>query len=153
MLRGNRSTYEGETASVRDAINVPQPIRRPSVPIVVGGNGERVTWGLAARFADELNLDGMWPEEVKEAMPVIAERCREAGRDPATLPVSIHIWWERLRSRDPRTLLEGYREAGVSRAITLVKDAADDDEALPRFRAAAIEAGATLADELPFTGS
>jgi F420-dependent oxidoreductase-like protein len=152
MLRGNRSTYEGETSSVHDAINVPQPLQRPSVPIVVGGNGERVTWGLAARFADELNLDGMWPDEVKESMPVIAERCREAGRDPATLPVSIHIWWERLRGGDARKLLEGYREAGVSRAITLVKESAADDEALPRFRAAAIEAGATLADEVAFPG-
>jgi F420-dependent oxidoreductase-like protein len=152
MLRGNRSTFAGEIHSVDDAINVPQPLQKPSVPIVVGGNGERVTWGLAARFADELNLDGMWPDEVKESMPVIAERCREAGRDPATLPVSIHIWWERLRSRDARTLLEGYREAGVSRAITLVKDAAADDEALPKFRAAAVEAGATVADEVPFSG-
>lgn len=152
MLRGNRSTYEGETASVRDAINVPQPVKRPHVPIVVGGNGQRVTWGLAAEFADELNLDGMQPNEVREAMPVIAERCREAGRDPSTLPVSIHVWWERLAHGDARELLEGYREAGVSRAIALVRDGATDDEALPRFRAAAIAAGATLADEVPFAG-
>ena len=152
MLRGNRSTYAGETASVDDAINVPQPLQRPHVPIVVGGNGQRVTWGLAAQFADELNLDGMRPNEVAEAMPIIAERCREAGRDPATLPVSIHIWWERLRRGDARQLLEGYREAGVSRAIALVKEAADDDEALPRFRAAAIESGATMAEEQPFPG-
>src|SRR4051794_6894697 len=65
MLRRNRSTYAGDTASVEDAINVPQPLQRPSVPIVVGGNGQRVTWGLAAQFADELNLDGMWPNEVR----------------------------------------------------------------------------------------
>jgi F420-dependent oxidoreductase-like protein len=146
MLRGARSTYAGETASVDDAINIPQPLQRPSVPIVVGGNGERVTWGLAAKYADELNLDGMWPDEVREAMPVIAERCREVGRDPATLPVSIHAWWERMRRGDPRALLEGYREAGVSRAITLVRSAATDDEALPAFRAAAVDSGATLAE-------
>ncbi len=152
MLRGNRSTYDGGTASVHDAINVPQPVGRPSVPIVVGGNGQRVTWGLAASFADELNLDGMTPDDVKAAMPIIRQRCEEAGRDPSTLAVSIHIWWEHLRRGDPRAMLEGYADAGVSRAITLVRDAAQDDEALPRFRAAAADAGATLAEERPFAG-
>jgi F420-dependent oxidoreductase-like protein len=149
MLRQTHATYAGETASVTDAINIPQPVQRPSVPIVVGGNGQRVTWGLAAKYADELNLDGMQPDEVREVMPVIAERCREVGRDPSTLPVSIHIWWDRLRRGDPRALLEGYREAGVSRAITLVKSAATDDEALPKFRAAAVDSGATMGDARP----
>lgn len=151
MLRGNRSSYAGETASVEDAINVPQPLQRPSIPIVVGGNGQRVTWGLAARFADELNLDGMRPHEVREALPVVAERCREAGRDPSTLKISVHWWGERLPA-DPRKLLEGYREAGVHRVMGLVKASATDDEALPRLREAAIDAGAAFAEERPFAG-
>jgi len=28
---------------------------------MVGGNGKLVTWRLAARYADELNLDGCYP--------------------------------------------------------------------------------------------
>jgi hypothetical protein len=32
---------------------------------MVGGNGPNVTWRLAARYADELNLDGMTPTEVR----------------------------------------------------------------------------------------
>ena len=61
---------------------------------MVGGNGPNVTWRLAARHADELNVDGMSPDEVAEALPVIRGRCEEIGRDPATLPVSVHIWGE-----------------------------------------------------------
>ena len=61
---------------------------------MVGGNGPNVTWRLAARFADELNLDGLTPGEVVEALPVIAQRCEEIGRDPATLKVSVHTWYE-----------------------------------------------------------
>ena len=100
MLEGDRhqhATFEGALRQVRDAINVPKPIQQPRVPIMVGGNGPNVTWRLAARYADELNLDGLTPAEVAEALPVIAARCEEIGRDPATLPVSVHVWSETLR--------------------------------------------------------
>src|SRR6185436_18457949 len=92
MLDGDRhqhATFSGEHAGVRDAINVPKPIQRPRVPIMVGGNGPNVTWRLAARFADELNLDGLEPAEVEEALPTIRRRCEEVGRDPSTLRVSV----------------------------------------------------------------
>ena len=49
---------------------------------MVGGNGPNRTWRLAARFADELNVDWLSPDEVAEARPVIASRCEEIGRDP-----------------------------------------------------------------------
>ena len=51
-----------------------------------------MTWRLAARFADELNLDAMMPAQTAAALPVIRERCEEIGRDPATLEVSVYIW-------------------------------------------------------------
>ena len=47
--------YEGQYAHVRGAINVPKGIQQPRIPIIVGGNGERVTAGYAIRYADELN--------------------------------------------------------------------------------------------------
>lgn len=144
MLREPRASYQGPTAAIAGAINVPQPVQRPAVPIVVGGNGRDVTWRLAARFADELNLDNVAVDEMADAMAVIADRCAEIGRDPATLRVSVHIWWEALERADPARLLEAYRVAGVSRVMALVRRAADRDDALPAFRAAAVAAGATL---------
>src|SRR6185295_1099606 len=114
MLAGDKhrhATYEGTYAHVRNAINVPKPIQQPRVPIMVGGNGPNVTWRLAARHADELNLDGMSPEEV----PTIRARCEEIDRDPATLAISVHIWTEMSGDAgQPRIdLLGGYRDAGV----------------------------------------
>ena len=150
MLGGDRhehATYDGEHSSVRNAINVPKPIQRPRVPIMVGGNGPNVTWRLAAKHADELNLDGLKPTEVSEALPVIASRCDEIGRDPKTLSVSLHIWTEHSRATGPERvdLLAGYRETGIDRVMTLIKASARDDEALESFAADARAAGLELA--------
>jgi F420-dependent oxidoreductase-like protein len=150
MLAGDRhqhATSEARYARVRDAINVPKPIQRPRVPIMVGGNGPKVTWRLAARHADELNLDGLSPAEVTEALPVIASRCEEIGRDPASLPVSVHVWSETTaKTGTARSdLLAGYREAGVSRVMGLIRASARSDDALESLvedaRAAGVELG------------
>ena len=148
MLAGDRhqhATYEGVYSQVRDAINVPKPIQRPRVPIMVGGNGPNVTWRLAARHADELNLDGLSPSEVAEALPVIAGRCEEVGRDPATLPVSVHLWGEDIADGGAARIerLAAYREIGVKRVMGLVRESARSDEALESLvedaRAAGVE--------------
>src|SRR5438552_901840 len=61
MLAPGRATFEGRHAHVRDAIHEPKGLQQPRIPILVGGNGPNVTWRLAARFADELNLDALTP--------------------------------------------------------------------------------------------
>jgi F420-dependent oxidoreductase-like protein len=152
MLDGDkaaRATYEGERARVLNAYNVPKPIQRPRLPIMIGGNGPNVTWRLAARFADELNLDGMEPGEVRAAIPTIRARCEEIGRDPATLRISVHVWSESWtgptsgRARVDR--LGAYAELGVARVQTLVQASADSDEALESFAEDAEAAGVPMA--------
>jgi alkanesulfonate monooxygenase SsuD/methylene tetrahydromethanopterin reductase-like flavin-dependent oxidoreductase (luciferase family) len=151
MMEPGRATFEGQHASVRGAINLPKPLQQPRVPIMVGGNGRNVTWRLAARFADEINVDGMPAEELRdEAMPLIRQRCEEIGRDPATLKVSAHIWWAQLDEAPSRAeMLAQYRDAGVSRVMTMVRATAHDPGELERFREDALEAGAELAGGVP----
>jgi F420-dependent oxidoreductase-like protein len=154
MLAGDKhdhASFEGAHSQVRDARNVPKPIQRPRVPILVGGNGANVTWRLAARYADELNLDGMTPSEVAEALPVIASRCEEVGRDPSTLPVSVHLMREPLRPTGaPRIdLLAAYRDLGVSRVMGLNLDTARTDEALEALAEDARAAGVEMDRAIP----
>jgi F420-dependent oxidoreductase-like protein len=135
MLAGDRhehATYEGVHSQVRDAINVPKPIQRPRVPVMVGGNGPNVTWRLAARFADELNLDGLSPDEVAEALPVVRSRCEEIDRDPATLAVSVHVWKTDLATGGQSRIdqLAAYRDLGISRVMGLLDASAETDDAL-----------------------
>jgi F420-dependent oxidoreductase-like protein len=146
MLGGGRATYEGPAARVRDAINVPRGIQEPRVPILVGGNGPNRTWRLAARFADELNLDWLTPEEIVEARPVIASRCAEIGRDPRTLRLSVNIGRDDSAVEGaPRVdLLRRYGDAGVDRVMTLIWASAGDDGALERFAEDCVAAGAEL---------
>jgi F420-dependent oxidoreductase-like protein len=147
MLRPGKATFSGEYAHVAGAINNPKGLQQPRVPIMVGGNGPNVTWRLAAKFADELNLDGMSPAAVRAALPVIAARCEEINRDPASLHVSVHIWRGNLPPAgvQRRDLIAGYREAGVHRVQTLVSACVDTDEALEGFAEDCRAAGAELA--------
>lgn len=119
MLGPGRATYQGEHAHVIDAVHEPKGVQA-RVPILIGGNGPNVTWRLAARFADELNLDALMPAQVAAALPVIRERCEEIGRDPASLKVSVYIWGAPAEVRPGRErtdrLLE-FAELGLDLAI------------------------------------
>jgi F420-dependent oxidoreductase-like protein len=150
MLEGDKhqhATFAGEYSSVRDARNVPKPIQRPRVPIMVGGNGPNVTWRLAAKYADELNLDGMTPAELREALPVIRARCEEIGRDPSTLAISVHIWQQQFSHGGQERVdrLAGFVELGVNRVMGLDFASAREDEALERVAEDARAAGVELA--------
>lgn len=146
MLAPGRATYAGSEASVHDAINEPKGVQQPRVPIVVGGNGPNRTWRLAARYADELNLDWLSPEEVADARPVIESRCAEIGRDPATLRVSVNIGRDHSEPEGAARvdLLRRYADARVDRVMTLIRASAEDEAALERFAEDCSAAGCEL---------
>jgi F420-dependent oxidoreductase-like protein len=97
MFGPGRSSYDGRFAHVRGAINIPKGIQQPRIPIIVGGNGQRVTAGLAIRYADELNYVFLSPAEVAERMASVRARCETEGRDPATLRFSLYTRDEEMR--------------------------------------------------------
>jgi len=146
MLGPGHATYAGAHASVTDAINEPRGLQEPRVPVIVGGNGPNVTWRLAARHADELNLDWLSPDEVRAALPVIRSRCEEIGRDPATLRLSVNIGRDTYAiAGAPRVeLLTAYREVGAVRVMGLLQASATSDEALASLAEDARAAGCKL---------
>ena len=120
MLGPGHASYEGRYASVHDAIHEPKGLQEPRIPIMVGGNGPKVTWRLAARFADELNLDALMPAEVEAALPIIAERCTEIGRDPKSLRVSVYVWGrpaDVAPGRERRDRMREFESLGIDRLI------------------------------------
>src|SRR5690348_16604420 len=85
MLRGEEASLEGKWYTARGAMNNPR--LRPSIPIMLGGQGEKKTFRLAARFADHLNII-CDIDDLARKVSVVRERCEEIGRDPATLATS-----------------------------------------------------------------
>jgi F420-dependent oxidoreductase-like protein len=144
-----RASFDGPHASVHDAINVPKPLQA-RLPVVVGGNGPTVTWRLAARYADEVNLDKMLPADVEQALPVIRSRCEEIGRDPATLRVSVHISRHDKVAPGAERIdrLARYRELGVARTIEFLPATAHDDDALASYADDMVQAGCERAAPL-----
>ncbi|MFF2084635.1 LLM class F420-dependent oxidoreductase [Nocardia sp. NPDC058176] len=85
MLRGQHPTFDGKWYRAQNAMN--EPRIRDDLPILLGGGGEKKTFGLAARFADHLNIICN-ASELPRKLDALHQRCAEAGRDPATLETS-----------------------------------------------------------------
>ncbi|WP_206487246.1 LLM class F420-dependent oxidoreductase [Rhodococcus sp. KRD162] len=85
MLRGQRPTFDGLWYQVENAMNEPRV--RDDLPIMLGGGGEKKTFGLAAQFADHLNIicDAT---ELPRKIAAVQARCEEVDRDPKDLETS-----------------------------------------------------------------
>jgi alkanesulfonate monooxygenase SsuD/methylene tetrahydromethanopterin reductase-like flavin-dependent oxidoreductase (luciferase family) len=68
---------------------LPKPVQQPHPPLLVGGSGKRGTVEPAVRWANEYNTTGASPEVCRERRAVLDRACEAAGRDPATLPLSL----------------------------------------------------------------
>jgi F420-dependent oxidoreductase-like protein len=64
-------------------------LRRPDIPILVGGSAKPGTVGPAVRFADEYNTFFANLDGVRERKRALDEACERAGRDPQTLRYSL----------------------------------------------------------------
>lgn len=128
MQQPGRTTWHGEHFHVEDVTSEPRSIHQPRMPLIVGGNGQKVTWRLAARFADELNLDGPTIDEIAEWMPTIRQRCEEIGRDPASMPVSTLLRWRGVSGQQRVEGLQRLAEIGLSRILTDQVALMDSDE-------------------------
>jgi F420-dependent oxidoreductase-like protein len=86
MLAGTRPTFEGRWYRVRDAVNSPPPIS--TIPIMIGGGGEKKTLRLVALYADESNII-CHPGELPRKLDALSAHCESVGRDRSELVVSV----------------------------------------------------------------
>jgi F420-dependent oxidoreductase-like protein len=145
MLAPGHATYQGRRVHVRDAINEPRGIQ-DHIPLIVGGNGRVRTAGLAVRFADELNLVFVSPNEAAERMAQVRQKCQAAGRDPGSLRFSVYVGDEAVRRAGQARvdLIGAYREAGLDRIVCFPTRYAPTAEAQAAFAGDCLAAGIEL---------
>jgi alkanesulfonate monooxygenase SsuD/methylene tetrahydromethanopterin reductase-like flavin-dependent oxidoreductase (luciferase family) len=67
----------------------PKPVQKPYPHLIVGGSGKPGTVEPAVRWANEYNTTVAGPPECRERREALDRACETAGRDPATLPLSL----------------------------------------------------------------
>jgi F420-dependent oxidoreductase-like protein len=88
MLAGERPTFTGKHYRTHEAMA--EPRFSDHVPLLIGGSGEKKTIPLAVEHFDHFNLTSGF-DELAHKLEVIAARCEDVGRDPATLETSMLI--------------------------------------------------------------
>ena len=97
----------------------PKPVQTPHPPIILGGETIH-TLRRIVRHGDGWLPRARQPEQVLEGIGTLRRLCEEAGRDPASVSVSV------FGLAPERRWVEQFRDAGADRAIFwLPSDSAD----------------------------
>src|ERR1700761_5106925 len=122
----SKPEYHGEMVNFDPMMAWPKPVQKPHPPIIVGG-----AFPYAARRAVRYG-DGWIPlagratqyGDVFDYVPKFRDMLKQAGRDPATFPISL------FGSTEDPDLLKRYRDLGVVRVVISLP-AAKEDVVLP----------------------
>jgi probable F420-dependent oxidoreductase len=95
---------------IEDRLNKLNPAPLGSLPIMIGGGGEKVTLRLVARHAQMWNGFGS-PDELKKKNAIIDEWCAIEGTDPAKIERTT------LQNFDANIDLDALAEAGIQHVI------------------------------------
>jgi F420-dependent oxidoreductase-like protein len=138
--RGGAFSFHGRHYTAENVEPLPAPVQAGGPPLILGGRGKPRSIALAARFADEYNVDEMTAPEIAGVRNRLDAACDEIGRDPTSLALSLNTGWivgddraeledrlERLADWEGATSAARYRESLTESWIV-----ATTDEALQR---------------------
>lgn len=91
LLSQETVDFDGRFYRLSAARNEPKGPQRPHPPICIGGNGEKRTLRITARYAQHWNFVGGTPAEFARKRDVLAAHCADVGRDPKEILLSAHI--------------------------------------------------------------
>jgi alkanesulfonate monooxygenase SsuD/methylene tetrahydromethanopterin reductase-like flavin-dependent oxidoreductase (luciferase family) len=83
MLHDERPTATGPRYAAVSVRNDPPPIQA-HLPLLIGGDGEKVTLKLVARYGDACNIGG-GIDNVRRKDAILVKHCEDVGRDPAEI--------------------------------------------------------------------
>ena len=111
--------YVGERVTLPETTCYPRPVS--SVPIIVGGSGEKRTLRIAARLADGCNIVGSDEVRLRHKIDVLRRHCADVGRDSAEVAITVldlpvvgddrDEVWSRVEALRGRTSAAAYAKA------------------------------------------
>jgi alkanesulfonate monooxygenase SsuD/methylene tetrahydromethanopterin reductase-like flavin-dependent oxidoreductase (luciferase family) len=110
--------YHGEIVNVPKMRTWPKPAQKPRPPVIVGGAFPHSA-RRALRYGDGWVPNASRPSyaDVTEFLPQFRQMAAEAGRDPASVPITIFGGTENLDR------VKRYREQGIARVVTMLPSA------------------------------
>ena len=91
LLSQETTDFGGRFYQLTAARNEPKGPQRPHPPICIGGNGEKRTLRITAKYADHWNFVGGTPQEFARKRDVLKAHCADVGRNPKDIMLSAHI--------------------------------------------------------------
>jgi F420-dependent oxidoreductase-like protein len=92
MWSDDDGPFEGKHYHLARTLNSPQALSRPHPPILIGGQGERKTLLLVARYADACNLFDT--PELAHKLDVLREHCAAEGRDYDAIEKTVQVRYD-----------------------------------------------------------
>src|SRR5437763_16183263 len=118
LLSQETTTFDGRYYQLRGARCEPKPVQRPHPPVCIGGNGERRTLPIAARFAQHWNFVAGPPEQFAHKRDVLHAACAGIGRDPKEITLSVQVFCG--AGQDPKEVADqaaSYADVGCDLAV------------------------------------
>ena len=104
------SEFHGKYYDFPPVYSFPRPVQRPHPPVLIGSRASRV-FGRVVEYGDGWFPIRVTPEEVRQGRATLNELAEKAGRDPASIPITVFGL-----PVDPDEIGR-FEEAGADRAI------------------------------------
>ncbi|MEJ0018647.1 MAG: LLM class F420-dependent oxidoreductase [Acetobacteraceae bacterium] len=115
-----KAEYHGEFVNFDPMMAWPKPVQKPHPPVIVGG---AFPYGArrAIRYGDGWVPHASRPEygDVSDFLPQFHQMVKDAGRDPASIPLTMFRVVEELDR------LRHYRDIGIARVVITVPSAGE----------------------------
>ncbi len=109
-------TYKGKFIQINGARNNPTPING-SIPMFIGGKGEKKTFPIVAQFADFWNYSNGTPEEFGIKYRRLSEIAQDLGVDRSLPRASVQIQVRPGETDSATSLAEAYIARGASHVV------------------------------------
>ena len=122
LWTATKSEYHGRFYDFPPVYSFPRPAQRPHPPVYLGGMAPSV-FKRVVDYGDGWMPNRVEPEDVQRGRAVLDELARDAGRDPASLVISV------FGQSPEKDLIDRFEQAGAARVMIRVPSA-DEAESL-----------------------